>query len=174
MPSPMLAGPPATDSDVSRGPRTPSDMQALLAGARREDRQSIGELLSHFRGYLTLLATTHIQRRLRPRVSPSDVVQETMLRAHRHFAQFRGQSERELVAWLREILITSLARFVEQHLLAAKRDLRREVSLDRFPGEFAAGSSSVRPLGRPVERAQAAEFPRGSASESSDLLADLL
>jgi RNA polymerase sigma-70 factor (ECF subfamily) len=97
-----------------------------------------------------------------------------MLRAHRHFAQFRGQSEGELLAWLREILITSLARFVEQHLLAAKRDLRREVSLDRFPGQLAGSSSGMRPLGRPVERTQSAEFPRAGDSEPSDLLADLL
>ena len=78
-----------------------------------------------------LLATTQLERRLQPRVSPSDIVQETMLRAHRHFAQFRGQSERELLAWLRQILVTNLAKFVERYVLAAKRDIRREISIER-------------------------------------------
>src|SRR6188768_1962245 len=71
----------------------------ILEDARQGDRQRIGELLSQYRNYLLLLATTQIESRLQPRVSPSDIVQETMLKAHRHFAQFRGQSEKELLAW---------------------------------------------------------------------------
>jgi RNA polymerase sigma-70 factor (ECF subfamily) len=78
------------------------------------------------------LATTQIENRLQPRVSPSDVVQETMLRAHQHFAQFRGKSEAELLGWLRQILVNNLAKFVEQHVLAARRDVRREVSIERL------------------------------------------
>jgi RNA polymerase sigma-70 factor (ECF subfamily) len=115
-------------------PKSPSrglDIAALLNGAREGDAASIGQLLQQYRNYLMLLATTQIERRLQPRVSPSDIVQEAMLRAHRHFAQFRGHNEKELLAWLRQILITNLARFVERHVHAAKRDIRREVSLDR-------------------------------------------
>lgn len=105
---------------------------SLLSKARGGHEQSIGELLQKYRNYLMLLAITQIKRRLQPLVSPSDVVQETMLRAHRHFAQFQGQSEQELLAWLRRILLTNLARFVEQHVLAAKRDVRRVVSLEQI------------------------------------------
>jgi RNA polymerase sigma-70 factor (ECF subfamily) len=89
-------------------------------------------LLQQYRNYLMLLATTQIEKRLQPRVSPSDIVQETMLKAHRHFGQFQGESERELLAWLRQILVTNLAKFVERHMLAARRDVRRETPLDRF------------------------------------------
>jgi RNA polymerase sigma-70 factor (ECF subfamily) len=114
-----------------RQPRTEADLDELLWCARHGEREVIGQLLTHYRNYLMVLARTQIERRLQPRVSPSDVVQETMLRAHQNFAQFRGQSERELLAWLREILVTSLARFVEQHVLASKRDVRREIPIDR-------------------------------------------
>ena len=79
-----------------------------------------------------VLAATQIEKRLQPRVSPSDVVQETMLRAHKNFGQFRGTTEPELLAWLRQILVNNLARFVEQHVLAARRDVRREVSVERL------------------------------------------
>ena len=113
-------------------PRTGFDPEALLDHARHGDRQSVGELLQHYRNYLMLLAATQIGKRLQPRVSPSDIVQETMLKAHRHFAQFQGHSERELLAWLRQILVNNLARFVEQHFLAAKRDLRKEVSIEQL------------------------------------------
>lgn len=111
--------------------RADADLSLLLSGARRGDRQHVDELLQRYRNYLTLLATTQMADRLRPRLSPSDVVQETMLRAYRNFPRFRGATEQELLAWLRRILASSLARFVEHNLLAAKRDARREVSIDR-------------------------------------------
>jgi RNA polymerase sigma-70 factor (ECF subfamily) len=117
------------------------DVVAVLSAAREGDCNSLGELLTYYRRYLLLLATTHIERRLQPRVSPSDVVQETMLKAHQHFAQFRGESERELLAWLRQILLSNLARFAERYVLAAKRDIRREVS-GSPPGASEVGSRS--------------------------------
>ena len=115
------------------------DVDALLAEARKGEGGNIGELLQHYRNYLMLLATTQVERRLAPRVSPSDIVQETMLKAHRHFGQFQGQTERELLAWLRQILLNNLARFVERYMLAAKRDMRREISLEQI------GAGSERP-----------------------------
>jgi RNA polymerase sigma-70 factor (ECF subfamily) len=105
---------------------------SLIDDARRGDATSIGLLLQLYRNYLTVLATTQIEKRLQPRLSPSDVVQETMLRAHKNFGQFRGTTEQELVAWLRQILVNNLAKFVEQHVLAARRDVRREVSIERI------------------------------------------
>ena len=131
-------------------PRTPSacgqaafGVESLLRCAREGDDGSLGELLQHYRNYLLLLATTQIHRRLRPRVSPSDVVQETMLRAHRYFAQFRGESERELLTWLRQILVTNLARFVERYMLAAKRDMRREISIEGAGAALERSSSQL-------------------------------
>jgi RNA polymerase sigma-70 factor (ECF subfamily) len=107
-------------------------LASLIRRARRGSKSGLGSLLEQYRNYLAVLAATQIDRRLQPRVSPSDVVQETMLRAHRHFAQFRGTTEQELLAWLRQILVNNLAKFVEQHLLAARRDVRREVSIERL------------------------------------------
>lgn len=50
------------------------------------------------------------------------------MEAHCGFDKFRGQSDAEFFAWLRKILVHNLARAVEQHVLAAKRDVRREAS----------------------------------------------
>jgi RNA polymerase sigma-70 factor (ECF subfamily) len=105
---------------------------ALIDRAREGSKSSLGALLQQYRNYLVVLASMQIEKRLQPRVSPSDVVQETMLRAHKNFGQFRGTTEPELLAWLRQILVNNLAKFVEQHLLAARRDVRREVSMQRI------------------------------------------
>jgi RNA polymerase sigma-70 factor, ECF subfamily len=108
------------------------DVLALIAAAQSGGQADVGQLLTLYRNYLQILAATQIDRRLTARLSPSDIVQETMLRAHANFGRFRGSSEGELLAWLRQILVNNLATFVEQHLLAARRDVRREVSLQQL------------------------------------------
>src|SRR5262245_54462986 len=105
-------------------------LAALLAQAKRGDSEQLGRLLQLYRNYLVILANAQLDARLRRRVSPSDLVQETMLGAWRDFRQFRGGTERELLAWLRRILIHCLHRAYELHWQAGRRTLRREVSLD--------------------------------------------
>jgi RNA polymerase sigma-70 factor (ECF subfamily) len=56
------------------------------------------------------------------------VVQETLARAHEKAEQFRGTTEAERAAWLRQILANQLAAAVRRHL-AGKRDAGRERSL---------------------------------------------
>ncbi len=56
-------------------------------------------------------------------------MQETFLKAHREFAHFAGVGERELVAWLRQILVRTLANEAKHHK-TRRRDRRRQESLD--------------------------------------------
>lgn len=83
-----------------------------------------------YREYLRLLARLQLDPRLRSKIDPSDVVQETLLQAHKAGEQFRGQSEAEQVAWLRTILARELVRFYRD-LGRGKRDVERERSLER-------------------------------------------
>src|SRR5438132_5297457 len=108
------------------------DPTELLARARQGNGESLGALLEFYRNYLYLLARTQIDLHLQARANPSDLVQETFLQACSHFHQFRGSTEKELLAWLRRILVHNLARLVEKQILAQKRNVRREVSLDRY------------------------------------------
>jgi len=102
----------------------------LLAEAKGGGEEQLGKLLTLYRNYLTILATTQLDARLRRRISPSDLVQEAMLGAYRDFGKFRGNTERELLAWLRQILINCLHHAYEAHIQAGRRDVRREISLD--------------------------------------------
>jgi RNA polymerase sigma-70 factor (ECF subfamily) len=112
-------------------PRSEScEVEALLAEARVGRPAPFGQLLELYRNYLTVLATTQLDRRLRRRVSPSDLVQEAMLAAHRDFAQFQGHNQRQFLAWLRQILINCLHRAIETHLKTKMRDVRCEVSIE--------------------------------------------
>lgn len=113
-------------------PAVQRDPQALLAAARDGSGAQLGQLLQSYRNYLSILARAQLGRRLQSRLSPSDVVQETMLDAVRDFQEFRGASEREFLGWLRQILIHNLHRCVEAHVKAGKRDVRCEVSVDQL------------------------------------------
>ncbi len=88
-----------------------------------------GPKLEVFRHYLALLARTHLGSNQRAKVDPSDIVQQTMLDAHRKLDQFRGSTEAEMAAWLRKILsckVTDAFRALGRQ----KRDAALERSLD--------------------------------------------
>lgn len=159
----MLAQP---SSDSSSG--APYRLfQAVQAG----DLGRLGELLQVYRNYLNLLADSQLDAKLRARVSPSDVVQEAMLRAHRDFQQFRGNSEAQFLAWLRQILVHSLARMIETHVLAGKRDVRREISLD---GLKAALEQSTIQLGAALQGRDETPSADYERQERAVLLANLM
>ncbi|MFO0818954.1 MAG: sigma factor [Pirellulales bacterium] len=84
--------------------------------------------LDRFRPYLQLLARLQMRREIQAKVDPSDVVQLTLLNAHQAREGFRGTTEPELAAWLRQILARNLAR-VSRDLGRDKRNIDRERSL---------------------------------------------
>lgn len=92
--------------------------------------------LERHRPYLTLLARAHLNPRLAAKLDSSDIVQQTLLNAFAKRDQFRGSSEAELAAWLREILKHNLADALRDQR-RDKRDVRRERSLeDRIDATF--------------------------------------
>jgi RNA polymerase sigma-70 factor (ECF subfamily) len=96
----------------------------LVAG---EDRVP-DELLERCRAYLCLLARFQVGARLQAKLDASDLVQQTLLKAHQNRAQFRGQGMAELMAWLRQILANELAGVVRA-FHTERRDLAREQAL---------------------------------------------
>jgi len=121
-------------------PQSHSTAEHLLALAQRDGPDALGQLLELYRNYLKILAASQINSRLQARVSASDVVQETFLQAHRAFDQFRGNTAPEFLGWLRQILAHQFAHLLEKHVYAAKRDVRREVSLDAIGTSLARSS----------------------------------
>jgi RNA polymerase sigma-70 factor (ECF subfamily) len=144
------------------------DVQQLLNMARAGDGTALGELLQVYRNYMLVLARVQIGRRLQGKVDASDVVQSAFLKAHRHFGQFRGQSEKELAAWLRQILSTHLINVVRHYHGTGRRDMRLErdlaIELDQ----------SSRDLDRALFARQSTPSQNACKREQAVLLSDAL
>jgi RNA polymerase sigma-70 factor (ECF subfamily) len=96
-----------------------------------------GLAVERFRDYLLLLARAQLGDRLRGKLDPSDVVQQTLLDAHRQRGQFRGHSRAEMAGWLRRMLACNLADALRA-LGRQKRDAARERSLEAALNESSA------------------------------------
>jgi RNA polymerase sigma-70 factor (ECF subfamily) len=86
--------------------------------------------LEQFRHYLLLLARVQLGRQAQGKPEASDVVQQTLLEAHRKRAQFRGTTDAERAAWLRQMLAFNLTD-AQRHLGRGKRDAARQRSLEQ-------------------------------------------
>jgi RNA polymerase sigma-70 factor (ECF subfamily) len=127
-------------------------------------------LFDRYRAYLQVLARAQVGRHLRGKCDPSDVVQMTLLEAHRDFAAFQGSHEPELLAWLRRILAHNL--FNEARRFAAQqRDAAREVSLDQV--RTGVEQSSVM-LGRALSAGTPSPSQVAAQREAAVRLADAL
>jgi RNA polymerase sigma-70 factor (ECF subfamily) len=116
----------------SETPRQVADVEKWITEARAGSREALGQLLEVCRRYLLLVANEEQDPSLQAKVSPSDLVQETLLEAGRDFPRFQGASEPELLAWLRCILRNNLAN-AQRHFEAQKRQVSREVPLAEAP-----------------------------------------
>lgn len=85
--------------------------------------------LEAYRAYLFTLARIQLGTQWREKLDASDIVQQTILRAHAAQNQFRGVTEAEWLGWLRAVLANVLST-VAREFEAAARDVNRERSLE--------------------------------------------
>jgi RNA polymerase sigma-70 factor (ECF subfamily) len=146
---------------------TPS-VTALLAALRRGDAAAPGELLQRYRDWLCLLARLQLDRRLQAKCDASDIAQQAILEACRALPQFRGGTEAEFTAWLRQILAHVLTHEGRRYYATQQRDLGREVSLEQA---LLASSQQLAGLLAAPDPSPSQEAAR---REQSVLLADVL
>ncbi len=84
--------------------------------------------LEQWRPYLRALAQMQIEVQFQAKIDASDIVQQTLLEAHRGLKQFRGESDDELRGWLRRIMARNLADEMRK-FRRGKRDAGLEQSL---------------------------------------------
>jgi RNA polymerase sigma-70 factor, ECF subfamily len=80
--------------------------------------------LEGYRSYLLLLARFYLANDPQNKIEPSDVVQQTLLEAHKQWEAI-PQNPEELCAWLRTVLDNNI-HDQRRHWRRQKRDVRRE------------------------------------------------
>jgi RNA polymerase sigma-70 factor (ECF subfamily) len=132
-----------------------------LSAARAGSPEALGRALEACRAYLLLVAARELDPALRAKGGASDLVQQTFLEAQRDFAAFHGNSEAELLAWLRRLLLNNVANFSRAYRGTGKRDVGREVALG------AGGASGVGDSAVPADTpSPSSEFLAGERSRA--------
>ncbi len=107
------------------------DTERLLQQASAGDKAAEGALFSRHEDRLRRMVEMRMDRRLRGRLDPSDVLQEAWLEFSRSLAAYTRNPVLPLYLWLRMITGRKLQSLHRKHLGAEIRDAGREVSLFR-------------------------------------------
>jgi RNA polymerase sigma-70 factor, ECF subfamily len=109
----------------------------LLAAARSGNAQALGVLLQSLQPYLLSIARRKLPCHLRGKCDGADLVQETLLEAHRHFGRFDGIDSDDLRVWLCGILNLNLKDCLRRYRDASKRSINREWPFEARDAELA-------------------------------------
>jgi RNA polymerase sigma-70 factor (ECF subfamily) len=109
---------------------SPPEFADMVAALRAGDPATREAVLLRFQPWLRLLARMELDSQLNAKLDPSDILQQTLLEAHRALPRFHGQTEAELAAFLRQILAHVLAHELRRYHGTAKRASQREVSIE--------------------------------------------
>ncbi len=90
-------------------------------GPEQADRQTLVETFEQNRDRLRRMISLRLDRRLAQRIDPSDIVQETYLRAEAAFDEYQRQSNLPLYAWLRIQAQFAVGDCHRTHLATQKR-----------------------------------------------------
>jgi RNA polymerase sigma-70 factor (ECF subfamily) len=101
-----------------------------LDRARSGGEGEFGTLFELYRPYLLAVAARELDPQLKAKGGASDLVQDTFVVAQRRFAEFRGETPQELLAWLRMILMHVLDDWHRRFFGTTKRMVTRERPLD--------------------------------------------
>src|SRR5689334_12329507 len=101
----------------------------LLNALRGGKPEAFGQLFERHRPSLRRLVAIRLDTRLRNRLDPSDVVQDTQMEAFRRLPDYLRRRPMPFRLWLRKTAQERLLMLSRRHLGAARRAVGREVRL---------------------------------------------
>ena len=129
----------------------------LVRRAADGDATAAGEALVRHRARLRRMVDARLDRRVRGRVDPSDVLQDGFADALARLPGYLADPKLPLFLWLRLVVGERLAKVHRDHLGAQARDAGREVSLYRGPMPAASSAAlAAHLLGKETSPTQAA------------------
>jgi RNA polymerase sigma-70 factor (ECF subfamily) len=110
-------------------PRDSTCTSELLERVRAGDRVAFDQLFARHRDTLRQAIALRLDKKLRARVDPSDVLQETQIDAFQRLDDYLQRRPMPFKLWLQKAAHERLIKVREHHREAARRSVEREVPL---------------------------------------------
>jgi RNA polymerase sigma-70 factor (ECF subfamily) len=128
---------------MNSSPATNPEIDALLSDAGHGDAQAVRCLLEQYRDRLRRMIAARLDRRLSPRLDPSDVVQETLADAARRLPDYLRERPLPFYPWLHRLAADRLARTHRNHVASSVRGIGREERIDGPSNDQASATRLV-------------------------------
>src|SRR5436853_26245 len=102
---------------------------SLLEQFHQGDKEALGSLLQRHRERMQHFVELRLDRRIRARLDPSDVVQEAQLDMARRMEDFLQRRPMPFHVWAVKTVYERLLNLQRDHLRRQKRSVKREVAL---------------------------------------------
>jgi len=100
----------------------------LIQAAREGNDAALTEIWQQLRSYLLIFTSSRLDEGLKGKLDASDIVQQSLLEAHRDFDTFRGQTEEELKAWIGRLVVHNLQDAGRRFRQSQQRNVEKEVA----------------------------------------------
>jgi RNA polymerase sigma-70 factor (ECF subfamily) len=145
--------------NLPSAPGSDQEFLELLVQARQGDNHALGILINRYRPYLLKIAGDEADTELQAKEGESDLVQDAYLNAVRAFPLFKGQTQHDLRAWLRRILLNQISGS-RAHYHADKRAIDAEIPLQTLDGNDSRNDNLAANISTPSEQFVRAEERR--------------
>jgi RNA polymerase sigma-70 factor (ECF subfamily) len=152
------------------------DRDEIVESLRSGREEALAEYFSAVQGRLKRIVNFRLDYRLSGRVSESDVIQETYVRAAKRIDSFLEKDDMPFFVWLRLEISQKLHEIHRHHFGAEKRDVRKEIKLgqnnDSGKTSMALAAHIVAQLTSPsrlIERAEQIAILEKTLAEMNEL-----
>ena len=118
------------------------DQKLIIADLTDNRDEALAKYFSQIRDRLEKIVKFRLDYRLNGRVSKSDVIQETYVRAAQRLDSYLKKPEMPFFVWIRLETQQHMLDIYRKHFEAEKRDVRKEISFNQ-PRRHDAGQTSM-------------------------------
>jgi RNA polymerase sigma-70 factor, ECF subfamily len=162
---------------MSSSPTDSRETRRLLAQAADGDRQAFDRLFELHRASLRRLVALRMDVRLKARLDPSDIVQETHMVAYRRFEDYLRRQPMPFRLWLRKTAQQQVCDARRNHIQRHRRSLLKEEGPLNRSSLLLARSLFQEKSSSPVEKLARRELERrvaGAVAELDDLSREIV
>jgi RNA polymerase sigma-70 factor, ECF subfamily len=137
--------------------RTDETGLLVRAGSPGSRQRILADLFTQHRDRLRCMVQLRMDRKLKVRVDPSDILQEAFMEASRRVEEYCRDATLPVFLWIRGIAAQRLVDHYRRHVGSLKRNPAREISLDQPWGPPSqSGTIAENLMGKELSPSQAA------------------